>query len=336
MVDVALFHMYPNFGGGTTEYTAQLALSLQRCGYTPEIYRVRRRTEGRDRRYAHYEGLTYSNVSLEDALRTVKSSPSLLTVPSNAKHLTFDPQVIGKLLRAGMRAVVHDPTEFEIYDALDGLDHAKLRRPICIRPSMLKHLPGAVFIPHPYNRASAVSHIKRNRFAVCVSRVTFKKRIHVMYAANRHLPKSRQIVAVGALNRFYGHHKLFKEFPEHANDTYGFPRFWGAGAHECARAKFAVDLSSFDGDGGGTQYTFLEAWDAGTINVLNNAWLSYDGEMKKGRNCAGVDPTPAALVEFFKRADFDQMQDVVEAGYVALSRHAPKPVVAALMQELRR
>lgn len=339
MADVVLVFMYRAFGGGTTTFTAHLAKALALSGHSVDIIRVRQHSECRQvaRGFAGYEGMTYHNVGVDEALRLVKSKPSLMTAPCNAKHLEFDPQVIGKLIKAGMRVVVHDPTEFEIYDALDGLSALKLRRPICIRLQMREHLPTSVYVPHPYvrefSRDCRPPEHNRTWRALCVSRVTFKKRIEVMAAANRLMSKKNMIHVCGGENRMYTHHKLFKDFPEMRDQQqFGFPSGWGVSARLCARAKFAVDLSWFKDDGGGTQYTFMEAWDAGTINIISTDWLSYSGEMVANRNCLSTRAEPRALADVVECAAYDNK--LVEAGYKALRIHDPEAVSSEIMHEL--
>jgi hypothetical protein len=41
-----------------------------------------------------------------------------------------------------------------------------------------------------------------------------------------------------------------------------------------ADGQVVVDLSAISGDGGGTQYSFLECWDAGRPLVLNSRWIT--------------------------------------------------------------
>ena len=51
-----------------------------------------------------------------------------------------------------------------------------------------------------------------------------------------------------------------------------------------------VDLTAIVSDGGGSQYTFLEGWDAGCVLVLNKKWgLSGDKTMDPNVNCLFVE-----------------------------------------------
>ena len=51
---------------------------------------------------------------------------------------------------------------------------------------------------------------------------------------------------------------------------------------------FMVDLSVIKGDGGGTQYTFLEAIHQDCILILHNDWISQGNLFHSGVNCIGV------------------------------------------------
>jgi len=53
----------------------------------------------------------------------------------------------------------------------------------------------------------------------------------------------------------------------------------------CKTARFMTDFSVIQGDGGGTQYTFLEAIDAGTICLLHREWIKpKDAMVDEGPN----------------------------------------------------
>ena len=55
-----------------------------------------------------------------------------------------------------------------------------------------------------------------------------------------------------------------------------------------APAKFVVDLSTIRDDGGGTQYTFLEAIEHGCALVLNKKWITKHSVFKPGVNCFSI------------------------------------------------
>lgn len=335
---IALFFMYRTFGGGTTSFTVHLYEGMKRAGLEPQIFRVKERGEHFTRTFAKYEGVEYRNITSEEALKIVKHNPSVLVAPCNSKYLDFDPTIIGKLMKAGMRLIIHDPNEFEIYDHLNNRD--KIQRPICIRPTMKQFFSDAVFIPHPYVRQypknEATPHAKRPWHAVSIARITFVKRTEIIVEANQMLPAKKQVVLRGAENRLFTRWKIKPKFPEFKQGGYGFPMTWGASAIECAKAKYAVDLTLFPNDGGGSQYSFMEAWDAGTVNVIHEDWLRYKGEMKAQHNCVTVNDAKSLAKLLKISISPDTYDSIVANGYKALKKHDAVTVAKQYAEELLR
>lgn len=335
MSRVALFFMPPAFGGGSTSYTVHLYRALQLAGHEPRIYRVKPKSESVWRPFSKYEGVTYQNITAPDAKRIVKDMPSLLTAPTHSKHLEWAPDIITQLMDRGMRVVVHDPNEFKVFDHLANVSK-KYFNPICIRPTMREFYPEAVFIHHPYVRHFGKDVPKKRELtAVSVARISFVKRTAMILEANRLLPEKYQCVLRGAENRLYTRHVLTKKFPEFKQGGYGFPMTWGASAVELSFAKFGVDLTLFPNDGGGSQYSFMEAWDAGTINVIHEDWLRYPGEMRQKFRCVAID-SPTSLAAVLKNVAKYDLEAYQQAGYSALKRHEPKQIATMYMQELNR
>lgn len=335
---IGLFFMYRTFGGGTTSFTVHLYEGMRRAGLNPKIFRVKERGEHFTRPFAKYEGVEYRNITSEEAIKIAKHNPSVLVAPCNSKFLQFDPTIIAKLMKAGMRLVIHDPNEFEIYDHLE--NRHTIKRPICIRPTMKQFFPDAVFIPHPYVREypknNAPLPAKRPWHAVSIARITFVKRTQIIVEANTKLPKNKQVVLRGAENRLFTRFKILPYYPEFKQGGYGFPMVWGASARECAKARYAVDLTWFPDDGGGSQYSFMEAWDAGAINVIHEDWLRYKGEMKAGKNCLTVTDAKT-LVKLLKESLHpDKQYELIKQGYASLKKHDPIDVAEQYAEELMR
>ena len=49
-----------------------------------------------------------------------------------------------------------------------------------------------------------------------------------------------------------------------------------------------IDMSTIKEDGGGTQYTFLEAIYHDCVLILNNNWISKGNLFQSGVNCLGI------------------------------------------------
>ena len=61
-----------------------------------------------------------------------------------------------------------------------------------------------------------------------------------------------------------------------------------------------IDMSVIKGDGGGTQYTFLEAIYHDTVLILHLDWIDKGTTFKSGINCIGVS-TGEELAEFIEK-----------------------------------
>lgn len=331
MTDVTLFFLRPNLGGGTTSYTIHMVHALRAAGATVRLVRVKPKGEHFTRKFGAHDDIEYQNITLEDALKLAKKTPSLMTAPSNSKYL-HDPDLIAKLMRAGMRITIHDPNEFEIYDHLG--NKKLIRQPFCIRPSMKQQFfKDAVYIPHPYKRFYQNEQPTGELSAVSVARVTFVKRTHIILEANRALAPPKRVVLRGWENRLYTRHVLCKKFPEFKQGTTGFPMGPDAAAKECHRAHFAVDLTYFPNDGGGSQYSFMEAWDAGSVNIVHRDWLRYKGEMKDDWNCHGIEDAKE-LAAYLDRCTKRERLRVQANGWKSLKAHDPKVVGRQYLKEL--
>ena len=67
-----------------------------------------------------------------------------------------------------------------------------------------------------------------------------------------------------------------------------FPKTVDALSKILMPAKFVVDLSTINKDGGGTQYTFLEAIDHDCALILHKKWITPDSIFKPGFNCYAI------------------------------------------------
>lgn len=333
-MDVTLFYMYKAFGGGTTSYTAHLYEALKQAGHTPRIVRVRDKEQKNPRPFAGYAGVELHNISVATGLKLARTTPSLMTAPCNQKYLQFEPTIIKRLMKAGMQVMVHSWNELEIYDDL-GIRNT-MRPPLIVRPHLASYFKqGAKFMYHPYVRhyTDNVGN-EKTKNAVSIARMTFVKHPEIIIAANEMLPAKKRVVIRGAENRMLTHFKIGKLFPAYEHKPSGFQQAWGAGALECAAYNFAVDMTYLAGDGGGSQYAFMEAWDAGTVNIVHNKWLEYKGEMKVGFNCLAVADHAelAAILDGTER-----YHHIIFNGYRQLkSSHDPVPVARDVMRELER
>lgn len=239
-----------------------------------EVIRMTNRTEKTYRDMGNH--IPYRNMGKKDLLEL--EGPILITALD--KHHR---KVAMKLLEKGASIVIHDPTELRNPEFRKFISPSQV---IVIRKSMLEYMPDATFIPHPYMALGTMDPLdfkeweKREHHAISISRLDFDKNSHWLFEANRKVPPERQVCIRGAENRMYTKTKILPKYPEYIQDSdrkeedlalYKLD-FRGA-VNLCKTARFMTDFSVIQGDGGGTQYTFLEAIDAGTICLIHREWV---------------------------------------------------------------
>jgi len=190
--------------------------------------------------------------------------------------------------------VIHDPAEDKLKDrALLKLilnNYKKLKidlRAIFIRPAPKKYyednykLEKTIFIKHPYKRRCKLQE-KKEDLIISTTRIDFDKHIEYI-VANMDRFEGRLEIYSSWINRVYEWHIL--------DGRYNWKRRCYCGGfdfHEMekiySRAKVMIDMSHIADDGGGTQYTFLEAMDYGVAIVGNEKWNTKYGEMRPDKN----------------------------------------------------
>lgn len=308
-----LYAAKPMFGGWPS-FTAHLALQLQEQGHEVALFKAGNRTEQRLRPFGR--GLFYQNIAPE-AAATLRN----VIVTAVDKHGIQHAQVL-----AGKACfVAHDPTELnEAFTAV--LARSAV---VTIRRAVQAKLPGSVFIAHPYQR---FEHKWPNRAwnAVACSRVDWDKNTLMIVQANEQLDQTQRVRIYGACNRMYAHHKL-ASYPTWEQSYHGqFANELDAGMRLCEQAGYMVDLSVIAGDGGGSQYTFLEAWNAGCHLVVHRKWLQPDDELVDGHNCTSV-ASAEELVELLKCKPDSR---IATFGEQTLSLHSASVVVPQYVRML--
>lgn len=336
-MEVGVFYFRPNLGGGSTTFTAHLVKALEAAGAAPRIYRVKERGEISGRPFGKYDGVNYCNVTADEAKRIVGRMPTVMGSPAHSKYLSFAPSIIGDLMKLGMCCVIHDPNEFKIYDHLK----EKLpRRPICIRPTMKKFYPDALWIPHPYARVSdgVFANVKRTGWACSIARIASVKRSHMLLEANRHVRRSEQIQLCGAEDRFYTKFTLEKKYGyKQTGKTWQFPMTFEAPVLVASKYLLNFDLTKFPDDGGGTQYAQMEAMNAGTVNVMHEDWFRYGrGELVPGKHVLTVASVDDIVRVAKTPPDTEQIHLIRENCDALLKKHAPKTIGKIYLEEMTR
>lgn len=308
-MEVDLYYLSPNPYGGWVTFTSHLMKSLRMVGVQPTLFKIRPRSENKFREFGY--GERYQNVSIDHARQ--RNRPKLIVAA--AKNFQQETEFLWK---SGAGLVVHDPTELKNLPA----DVVDSERVIVVRKVGNEFLPKAVFIRHPYVRVPTVAEpVERNKHAISVSRIDFDKHTDMLLDANRLLPMNWRINIRGFENRIYTRFKIVPKYPEWQQSVGHFPR----GENEAYRLLqehfFHVDMSEIKGDGGGTQYTFLEAWDAGCLNIINAKWTRPNDDMEPGVNCLAV--ADAANLADVLRLKPEKLSDIQHYGYMQLAQHHP-------------
>ena len=314
-MEVDLFYLSPNPYGGWVTYTSHLMKSLRSVGVTPNLFKVRPRTEKNVRPFGY--GEFYRNINLQEAL----NRPQKKIVIAAAKNFQEEARALW-LSDAGL--VVHDPTELKNLP----LDVAERNSVVVVRQIGKRYLPKATFIRHPYVRVKEPGNPGRDQWAVSVSRVDFDKHTEILLDANRLLDKDRRITIRGFENRIYTRFKIVPHYPEWTQSVGHFERGLEKAFRLLQRHLFNVDMSEIKGDGGGTQYTFLEAWDAGTINIINRKWMENSpvDDMSPGNNCLAVAGATDLAFTLEQNHTEEYLSGLRNAGYAQLALHHPRVV----------
>jgi len=294
-INLFLFKQYAH--GGLAAYAKHLYRGLIQFGHTPRLFRVLARTERALRDYG--EGIPYQNLSILDAL-TRANEPNTRSMILFANWNAFKDEVAA-LLDVVPFLVLHDPTHFHPEHTPGFIDFLKEQGivPIVIRKQNVKVLEEygleSLYLPHPYKATNPDVH--QLGCAASISRISAEKGIEIIIETNQLLPKGKSIDLYGQESRIYMFRNLDPAYPSWRDNYQGpFPRKFGAAPRIASRYHHLIDLSNLRhlGDGGGTQYTFFEAWDAKSTLIVHKDWLFEDSAVQKDVNCLAVS-TPQEL-----------------------------------------
>ena len=279
-----LVYMAKPIYGGWVTYTAHLSLKNDY-----PIYKIGKRTEKNTRDYGY--NCKYQNLKIEDLMKL-----NNLMITALDKHYYEYLQYFPK----DTILVIHDPTELKnksnplIRDGL--IDRFKI---ITIRQTVKDYLMKTYkfesqFLTHPFYQYEK-NKPSMNNYAVSISRIDFDKNIDIILKYNNLVKYSdKEIKIFGKENRLYVHHKSkdlnfhdywHGSYPKNLPMTYTTAGIERDILKDC---KFMVDLSTIKDDGGGTQYTFLEAIYNDCILILNREWIDKGNLFVENENCLAV------------------------------------------------
>lgn len=223
----------------------------------------------------------------------------------------------------GTYIVIHDPTEIRH----ELLPHLKRLRIITIRKTVHDLLAAqgfpSTFLYHPFSLDTCAPSDCEKRANVCISRIDFDKHIDIILDANK-LSPTNAVYMYGSANRRYVFHRLNEE---EFNTFYSGPtrKSFSALSTILKDAKFVVDMSVIKKDGGGTQYTFLEAIGHDCALILNREWIIEGGDFVDGVNCLTV--SNGEELARILSSDID-VSEIKKNARALLARHSGDPWIA--------
>ena len=315
---------YYNYGGCVTFTAHLLHLLRKKC-----VLLLTKKLEENTRGDFGY-GIQYQNISTKvfDAIE----NPFIIDLYKNS-------QLLQKLKRNDITIVIHDPGEISKQTE----PCLKYWNIICIRKSFQEYLKNKYdvnpkFLHHPFYPYPTVQQRNANNTdddmitkieAVSISRVDYGKHIDIITDANKLITSSKNdnnnklIKIYGPFNPKYVHHRLGKEsFKQYYYGT--FEKSFAAISKILNKAKFMVDLSVIRHDGGGTQYTFLEAIHNNTALIMNRKWIEDVDpkyrDFKEGYNCYAVS-NGQELAEIINNSNNIDTMKIVTNAKKLMDRH---------------
>lgn len=265
-----LFYMARPIYGGWVSFTAHLSLK-----YNFPLFKIGSKTESKQREYGY--GAAYQNRAIDD----LPPGKILITAIDKSYYEYLDK------IPSGSYLVIHDPTEVSGKGKEPVLRNLSRFKIITIRESVKKFLKDTLgvkskFILHPFYEYPFKKDPHPDR-AVSISRVDFDKHTDIIIKANKLLDDPVDIY--GAINRQYVFFKL-KDMGFQKYYKGQFEKSFEELSNILRDAKFVVDMSVIKHDGGGSQYTFLEAIYNKCALVINKRWVEdFATDFIDKKNC---------------------------------------------------
>jgi hypothetical protein len=263
----------PTYGGWVT-FTAHLSHKTM-----SPIFKVGKRTETRLRPFGY--NCSYQNVECDELCK----KDNLLICALDKHYYSYL-----SMFPPDTKLVIHDPTEYKTGKEFDISNfqiitiRSKVQEYLQTKgvSSILKYHP---FYEYPYSEKESL-----NYKYISISRIDFDKHTDIILKANEQLPNDKKIYLLGKENRLYVHHKLqdlnfqkywLGKYPKTMPMTYENKDILDS-------CEYIIDMSIIKGDGGGTQYTFLEAIYHDCILILHKEWTKQSDLFQDKINCLAV------------------------------------------------
>lgn len=253
--------------GGWVSFTSHLSKK-----YNYDLFKIGNKTEKNKRNYGY--DVKYQNLSIDDLLK----KPNLLITAIDKNYYQYLPKIKNATI------VIHDPTELKepVLECLKRFNVITIRETVS-KLLKTKYNINNKFLFHPfYEFPKTISKVKKS--GVSISRIDFDKHTDIILKANKKL--SNPINIYGAVNDLYVYHGKLKEigFKKHYKGK--FEKSYSAINDLLKNYKFVIDMSAIKNDGGGSQYTFLEAIYMNCVLILNSKWTSgVKTIFENGKNC---------------------------------------------------
>ena len=278
--------------GGCQTFTAHLLRALNRSS----VMRVNvrgRSSEGRLRDFGY--GIKYQTVPL-NFLDSIQR-PFITDMFGH-------PKLLESLDRDDITIVIHDPGEISRYNQR----YLKKWNIITIRKSMQHFMKKkfnveTTFLYHPFyqyntgfdsNCCYDDNNIVQKDRAVSISRIDFLKNTDIILNANKSVRRLCVDIYGWANGRYVASALDCIAFKKSYKGK--FEKSFAVMTKILRPAKFMIDLSQLPMDGGGTQYTFLNAIYHNCAIILNRRWIEDISpefcDFKEGINCYAVSNGP--------------------------------------------
>jgi len=273
---IILFQLFDRFSvGGITSFTNHLYLQLVELGYKPVI--VTRNTAFK---FQAKELLPTSYLSDEEIVEISRAYPCLITFCSWGENRLL----VKQLIYCGVPIVIHDPVEYSdellwLADTYSGIITIRKQNTINLKERGYT----GTWIRHPYVKAGVKKTHKAG--AVTCTRLAYNKGCEIIIEANNN---KCLIDMYGEMNKDYFMEQLSKRTDWRKYYKGYIDNKLHAVPNVLCRYKYAIDLTLITLDGGGTQYSFLESWDADCMLIVSKKWILNNDDLVSGLNCLAV------------------------------------------------
>lgn len=309
-----LIYMAKPIYGGWVTFTAHLSLKYD-CG----LYKIGKRNESNQRNYGY--GVKYKNQKIDEIIKKDN-----LVITAVDKHYWEYLHLFPK----DTIIIIHDPTELKgknnkLVELLDNFKVITIRE--TVKDFLLeKYNKESTFLSHPFYEYN--KNLDKGEYnCVSISRIDFDKNTKIILDANKLINDDNdKIYLFGAENRLYVHHKL---------KDMNFEKYWKGkypkelplkyeGKDLLNDCSYVVDMSVIKGDGGGTQYTFLEAIYHDCVLILHKEWTEKGDTFKHLHNCyvVGFTDNPGLeIAEIINKNNMVERENILKNARNILLNH---------------